>query len=266
VKFTHHRVGLDITAAGAGALLAGSHEVRRQMRSSQTGVIGGIQAALSAGNRNRTAAKVSAGALTGLALSEVGWLARRKAVDAKFGAQAQRFSLADVNPTRGHFVETDPRSQNCLGAAIATDAYLAGNPAVALPGQRDAPGQLRQLEKIYGPKARQLIASAPGVTSLELGPFRTLESIEQQLRKAGDGARGLIAGANKGANSHVINVEFRDGKIRYLDGQLGQELPLLFRNDQAHLGMGPNELQYVWRSGASNKFRIFTAVSFMQTA
>jgi RHS repeat-associated protein len=96
---------------------------------------------------------------------------------------------------------------NCALCAIATDATLAGRPAVALEG---GPFQLFKLEQHFGSRFNY--------------STNTIKNIERDLLDAGSGARGIVFGARgSGETGHVFNGINQNGVVRFLDGQSGGE-------------------------------------------
>lgn len=103
-----------------------------------------------------------------------------------------------INPGRG--------LANCRACALATESTLRGYPASAIP--RIPAGPISSLEKYF-----------PGRS------FRpsTLSNIVDDMKKSGDGARGIVFGGNRrGEVGHVFNVINRKGDIIFLDGQTGK--------------------------------------------
>jgi filamentous hemagglutinin len=133
-----------------------------------------------------------------------------KYLNARAATVAERVEV-EAGKTAGSIRNVNPnypavgRTQNCVNCTVATDATLAGNPAVALPS--NGPVSISVLESQYGGRFGSAISA---------------HSIEQEMLKAGDGARGIIFGS-RGANEagHVFNVVNQNGTIRFLDGQIG---------------------------------------------
>ncbi|WP_078872603.1 MULTISPECIES: toxin glutamine deamidase domain-containing protein [Streptomyces] len=101
----------------------------------------------------------------------------------------------------------DPNTDvNCRACTLAVDKTLEGSPATALKIDR---GGLRELEKFYpGKRFRS----------------RSFSNIVKEVKDAGDGARGIVIGANK-LDSHAFNVVNRGGDAVFLDGQTGHADP-----------------------------------------
>ncbi|MFH8596661.1 pre-toxin TG domain-containing protein [Streptomyces rimosus] len=101
----------------------------------------------------------------------------------------------------------DPNTDvNCRACALAVDKTLEGSPATALKIDR---GGLRELEKFYpGKRFRS----------------RSFSNIVKEVKDAGDGARGIVIGANK-LDGHAFNVVNRGGDVVFLDGQTGHADP-----------------------------------------
>jgi hypothetical protein len=116
-------------------------------------------------------------------------------------AAAGGHSIRDVNPG----FPTQGRVMNCANCAVATDATLAGRPAVALPG---VPTPVSVQEKYFGGAFQ---------------PMRSAADIERALQAAGPGARGIVFGQRAGGIGHVFNGVNQGGVVRFLDGQVGGE-------------------------------------------
>ena len=99
------------------------------------------------------------------------------------------------------------RNQNCVNCAVATDATLSGNPAVALPS--GGPVSISVLESQYGSR---------------FGPATNSAGINKQMLAAGHGAKGIVFGyRNPGEVGYVFNVVNQNGIVRFLDGQTGEQ-------------------------------------------
>ena len=98
---------------------------------------------------------------------------------------------------------------------IAGDSTLAGNPASAIdlyPG-RPIPGGNAAVAEYAGASWRS-VSGRP--------------AIEQELLAAGDGARGVVYGAD-GVNAHVWNAVVQDGRVNFVDFQgIGPDGPAAF--------------------------------------
>lgn len=91
-----------------------------------------------------------------------------------------------------------------MACAVATDATLAGRPAVA---RSTGATSITLLEDIYGGAFKHVSGQA---------------AIEAELLAAGHGARGIVFGARGlGELGHVFNGVNQGGTIRFLDGQSG---------------------------------------------
>jgi len=114
--------------------------------------------------------------------------------------------LKDINPGR-ELSEIFPGTKtNCANCSIATDSMLGGKPLVA---ERSARTDPRDLEKYFG----KLFESISGIGE-----------IEQILLKSGNGSRGIVTAwkfSNYQIKGHAFNAVNIDGKIYYLDGQIG---------------------------------------------
>jgi hypothetical protein len=109
-----------------------------------------------------------------------------------------------------HRVNPSGCNTNCVAAAVAGDATLAGRPASALP--------------MYGGGGMFIRANVP-----DMRPYAMPLSIRGHLQltdimaRSGDGARAVVFGKWPGSQEgHIINVINRQGRVHYIDFQLGR--------------------------------------------
>jgi hypothetical protein len=115
-----------------------------------------------------------------------------------------------INPLNG--------TDNCVNCATAMDATLAGRPASALLGN---PQPISVLGSNWVTVAGQ-------------------QDVEGLLLQGGQGARGIVFGANPGANvGHVWNAVNQGGAINFIDAQAG--------------------------AGGAGNFNLFQTFKFLQT-
>jgi len=97
-----------------------------------------------------------------------------------------------INPRNG--------SANCVNCATAMDATLAGNPASALLSES-------KLISVLGSNWVSVAGQA---------------DVEATLLNAGNGARGIVYGADSaGGVGHVWNAVNQGGTINFIDAQIG---------------------------------------------
>ncbi len=102
-----------------------------------------------------------------------------------------------INPTGANM--------NCVNCAITLDRRLGGSLASAMYG---SPAGLEEIT---------------GVLGGSFGEVSGMMEIGSILSKSGNGARGIVAGANSIDDiGHVWNVINDNGVIRFLDGQTGE--------------------------------------------
>jgi RHS repeat-associated protein len=159
-------------------------------------VPGGAATALNAGGK--TIIKEGAKKAYNGVKNAGGWIGNKvQAGLKKLSGGEKAGSIRNVNPTGG--------KNNCVNCSIATDSTLRGRPASALPGSVT---NITELEKFYGGK---------------FGPSTTIDSIAEQVARAGKNTGGIVYGSPvKGNVGHVFNVINQNGKIRFLDGQTGR--------------------------------------------
>ena len=102
---------------------------------------------------------------------------------------------AAVNPQGG--------GENCRACAVAVDHLLRDGSHSMAPGKLKA-GPVGPIESIYGRRFKGA----------------TLSGIVNEIKMAGDGARGIVVGV-KGKFAHAFNVVNIKGDVIFLDGQTG---------------------------------------------
>jgi hypothetical protein len=160
----------------------------------------------------------------GILLTAVpGAMSARQALRAARIAAAERAALArgakEIDPLIQSIWEVNAgplggmpgnRWENCINAAIATDATLGGRAASALPGNLGSP---RVLEELFG--------------RMFHGPLSAGE-LQAAMEAAGPGARGIVIGdvAGRAGEGHVFNIVNDGGVIKFIDGQTGARVSL----------------------------------------
>ncbi len=125
-------------------------------------------------------------------------LAKRRIGTRKAGVDPVAFTFLDINPG---FPEPG-RTENCANCAVALDRTFGGTPTVADPSPH--PFTMVEIEEEMGGRFSKA----------------DLPSIEVDLARAGEGARGIVAAVSRRSESgHVFNVINQDGKVRFVDGQ-----------------------------------------------
>jgi RHS repeat-associated protein len=177
--------------AGVGALWGGANYVanakHRSLRGFVGAVVGGAKSGAIEGATQWGAGKVLRAVLPAKT-------AVRAAASEAEGTLAG--GRAAANPLGG--------TLNCAACAIAGDARLAGNAAVALD---TGPQLVSTIERTVGGTFRPVAGQAE-ITSI--------------LEEAGSGARGIVFGdRGVGAVGHVWNAVNQGGAIRFIDFQSG---------------------------------------------
>ncbi|MEU3709197.1 toxin glutamine deamidase domain-containing protein [Streptomyces catenulae] len=103
---------------------------------------------------------------------------------------------------------------NCRACVLGVERALDGAPAAALPEL--GRGSLASVEKYF-----------PGKRFVN----RSLSNIVKDIKGAGDGARGIVYGADPDGG-HVFNVINRGGDVVFLDAQSGHAAPAGYSNYQ----------------------------------
>jgi hypothetical protein len=132
-------------------------------------------------------------------------LARRIGSIGVRDVNGNRVRLREINPGYNRDPE---RRINCMHTAFALDRTLGGRPATAMRGA----GSWEE----------------HAANGLSYNSFRasSRERIENQLLRAGDGARGLVSARRaNGLPGHQFNAVNQHGHVIFLDGQRGLRVP-----------------------------------------
>ena len=112
-------------------------------------------------------------------------------------------------------------SENCQRAVVAYEARRRGYNVTAQPtfqgdklpeGNVGGSGNGRWQGAFKGAKSESVGASNP--TKLQ-------NNIEKKMAEYGDGARAIVKIQWKNGEGHVFNVERKNGKVHYVDAQIG---------------------------------------------
>ncbi len=143
-----------------------------------------------------TSAMVAIAGDMGGGLGGSGGVVRSATTDALEGTAAAAGSVRAVNPTGS--------MQNCTNCVAVVDNLLVtGNQASALP--RATPVPFDQLGTMYGTK---------------FSGWTNQQGVEQALLAAGNGTRAVVYGTD-GVAGHVWNAVVQNGRVNYIDGQIG---------------------------------------------
>jgi hypothetical protein len=123
-------------------------------------------------------------------------------------------SVRDVNPKFS--TGTWGYTNNCQSCVVATERTLSGTPSQAV-------------ERVLGAKDPAFDWPSSIISTVGKGPLHRVadyNAIDQELRAAGHGARGIVHGARTDAtgnylSGHVFNAVNDNGIIHYIDGQIG---------------------------------------------
>ncbi|WP_405124821.1 hemagglutinin repeat-containing protein [Ralstonia pseudosolanacearum] len=123
--------------------------------------------------------------------------------------------IADVAVDAGSVKGVNPTGsmQNCTNCVAVVDNLLVtGNPASALP--RATPVPFDQLGKMYG---------------TTFSGWTNQRAIESALLAGGNGTRAVVYGTD-GVTGHVWNAVVQNGRVNYIDGQIGAGGASNFKN------------------------------------
>ena len=128
-------------------------------------------------------------------------------------------AVAGANPY--HNNEYSEFSENCQRCVLATEMRMRGYKVVAQPTYE---GDTAATTKFVNPNTGRVYKEY-------FGAFQDAKTIlvsdqkdfEQRLKSYGDGARVALSFGWEGAGyGHVLNVVYKKGAIRYVDGQTGE--------------------------------------------
>ena len=124
-------------------------------------------------------------------------------------------SVSHVNPTGSSF--------NCTNCAYSVDNQLAtGAKSSALPRSAGIP--FSELDRFYNTKFSGDMSKA---------------QIESTLLSKGNGTQAIVYGVDSsGRYGHVWNAVVQNGKVNYIDGQIGKGGATNFQNFPRHLRIG----------------------------
>jgi filamentous hemagglutinin len=144
-----------------------------------------------------------------------------------FDAQGDlRSSLDGINP---HYVENAMQgvNTNCVSCALALYDRVTGRNPRAVAGPSPSKGYAEPID-LYP------------VIGTGFRPEPSLSVLESDIRELKDGSVGFVLIEQKGGMDHVINYVLKDGRIHFIDAQLGKEVELQ-ENVAVSLGIPFNE-------------------------
>lgn len=110
-------------------------------------------------------------------------------------------------------------SANCQRAVIATEARMRGYNVIAQPTyQGDNLPNIAYVNPKTGVSSGRWQGAFKGAKAVKTP---TIGRVEYEMKKYGNGSRGILQMQWKGGGGHVINVVNKGGKIQYIDGQIG---------------------------------------------
>ncbi|WP_141962687.1 toxin glutamine deamidase domain-containing protein [Actinoallomurus bryophytorum] len=128
-------------------------------------------------------------------------------------ARGRRLTQGDIDRLL-HQVNPTGSGRNCLECSLALDDMLARRAVVAGPCRETI--NTKSVSQMLDERS---LYALPGLRADEL------RVVESQLTSFGGGARGIIlrlGRTSEGVPSHTYNVANINGKILYLDGQVGK--------------------------------------------
>ena len=117
-------------------------------------------------------------------------------------------------------------TENCQRAVVAYEMRRRGYDVIASPTYKgDILPTTAFVNSKTGRVYKRYMGAFKNAKSEMIGaksPDTTLTNIENKMKSFGDGARATLAfGWKRGKTGHVINVEYKNGKVQYVDAQVG---------------------------------------------
>lgn len=140
------------------------------------------------------------------------------AIGRKGRAMSLESAVLGANPY--YSPETSEFSENCQRAVIAVEMRRRGYDVTAQPTYPgDKLPETAFINRRTGRVYERFTGAFKGAKSENV---RGLADIESKMKGYGDGSRAALAfGWKKGNAGHVINVEYKNGKLHFVDGQVG---------------------------------------------
>ena len=114
---------------------------------------------------------------------------------------------ADSLAVNEHWADRPYYQSNCSNCAAAYELRRRGYDVKALPRPEGKP-----IEEIY--------KTYEGTTPINMRPPNSVDRARELVSKWGEGARGSIV-VQHSFGSHIFNVEVKDGKVIFVDSQIG---------------------------------------------
>lgn len=117
---------------------------------------------------------------------------------------------------------TSEFSENCQRAIVAYEMRRRGYNVTAQP---TFPGDDLPQTAYMNPKTGRMYKRYMGAfRNAKTERVDGLRDIENKMKAFGEGSRGALSFGWKGSDSgHVINVEYKNGKLLFIDAQVGQQ-------------------------------------------
>ena len=154
-------------------------------------------------------------------------------------------SRIGANPLRKKFKGDKAFTENCQRCVIAYEARRRGYRVIAQGTYGDdQAGKIMFVNPNTGIRYSKWMGYFQKARPKKVGaptPQKTQSNLENQMKLWGEGSRAvmqLVWNNNEGA--HVINVEYKKGKVRYIDSQLGVE-----RSEQLFFNIKTEKTQLV---------------------
>ena len=116
-------------------------------------------------------------------------------------------------------------SENCQRAVIAYEARRRGYDVTAQPTyQGDVLPAQAYVDPKTGIRQNHWMGAFQGAKPEKVGKTTaqaTQNALESKMKEYGDGSRGIMQVQWKGGGGHVLNVEYKNGKVHYNDAQVG---------------------------------------------
>ena len=143
------------------------------------------------------------------------------------GNKGKPRSMADATMNSNPYYDGTYKefSENCQRAVIAYEARRRGYDVTAQPTYQ---GDVLPTQAYVDPKTgiRQMhwMGAFQGAKPEKVGKTTaqaTQNALESKMKEYGEGSRGIMQVQWKGGGGHVLNVEYKNGKVHYNDAQVG---------------------------------------------
>lgn len=143
------------------------------------------------------------------------------------GKKGKAGSMADATLNSNPYYDGSYRefSENCQRAVIAYEARRRGYNVTAQPTfEGDNLPNVAYVNSKTGVRNSFWMGAFKGAKPEAVGKTTakaTQNALENKMKEYGNGSRAIMQVQWKGGGGHVINVEYKNGKVHYNDAQIG---------------------------------------------